>query len=261
MKMNREKLYTISEMQKLGVKKCLKFFSEGDENLYNLLKYSYENNLYTMACCKGHKDNKNEVYHPYILYKFNAPVFYKKFLNIVEKMIKNQTPVDVMISNSTRYDTCQKISFSGNEEYPASELFPYLLNELKKDERIVDKSFKNFVLRLMRISEEADVDKFEIDTMVNVDTKNNTLKCRLSLSFDHINKGLTYDERAVIGVYLDRIMHYKRLDENNYCEKTFHFDLSNIDECNQQLNVIIAQISKHNNKLEKLLNKEEEEIA
>ncbi len=45
-----------------NIKQALQDFSEGSEALYDLLKFCYENNIETKACCKGHEKTTARAY-------------------------------------------------------------------------------------------------------------------------------------------------------------------------------------------------------
>ena len=72
---NNGRVQKVNEIE--DINQALIDFSEGSEALYNLLKFCYENNIETRACCKGHP---GEISKAYVLFSSSALEYFSMIL-------------------------------------------------------------------------------------------------------------------------------------------------------------------------------------
>ncbi len=106
--------------------KAFKDFSEDSENLEKLLKALYENNIETMACCRGHS-KEQEAYIKFKVNESSLP-FYQNLLNIM--MDINDSEFN--IQNTKDFITVDIRIPAINAEYTFEKIYEMLLNDNTK---------------------------------------------------------------------------------------------------------------------------------
>ena len=116
--------------------KAAKEFSEGDKELEKLLLYCFSNRIKTVACCKGHKENKSL---PYIAFSYNENN--KEFIYNLMSLFNNY---DINISFVKSIGGYIFSIRSIKEDFELFKTINNYLEEKTKDINITD-DFKQYI--------------------------------------------------------------------------------------------------------------------
>ena len=103
---NNGRVQKVNEIE--DINQALIDFSEGSEALYNLLKFCYENNIETRACCKGHPGETSKAY---VLFSSSALEYFS--------MILEATPVcdfEISYTQSNRFKEAQVAVYNNSKD-------------------------------------------------------------------------------------------------------------------------------------------------
>ncbi len=121
----------VSKMSKEDYERAAKEFSEGSLSLQDFLMYTYDQKMYTLACCKGHRCKNGTKSAAYIA--FDLKEHYEQKLFLMSKAFEAGMDVAIIdFDNSLGFDIILN-------PYEREEQIAYLtkcLKEYKKEEKI-----------------------------------------------------------------------------------------------------------------------------
>ena len=162
MEQNEDSLNTgkvVEEIPEELFEKAAKDFSEGNKELEDLLLYCFRNNIKTIACCAGHKENNS---FPYISFKINDKTF-KPILRMI-KAISNIKDVELSFTNYIKKD--KNFSFTiYSHGVGASKLFNAIKQacESKEDVNLEALSYIDQKIISVMMNHSIDREYFRID--------------------------------------------------------------------------------------------------